>query len=162
MKATRNYFIIILVFWAFLATSQSPVGMWENYHPDKGTPLSHIEFFEEDGSLNARVLEILDEEMPPVCEACTGARRNKELPGMVVIWNLKPGKKSKWKKGRILDPGSGKIYKCFVQLLSDDRMKVRGYLGFKALGKTQYWSRVEESNAMHDSGASVGDSISGQ
>jgi uncharacterized protein (DUF2147 family) len=42
---------------------------------------------------------------------------------------------------KILDPKSGKVYKCFITLQSKIS-KVRGYIGF-ALGRTQYWHRVK-------------------
>jgi uncharacterized protein (DUF2147 family) len=43
---------------------------------------------------------------------------------------------------KILDPKSGKVYKCFITLQSKDKLKV-SYIGFALLGRTQYWHRVK-------------------
>mgnify|MGYP006192089521 CR=1 FL=1 len=40
------------------------------------------------------------------------------------------------------DPKNGKLYKCALSLESKDKLKVRGYIGFSLLGRTQYWHRV--------------------
>ena len=50
------------------------------------------------------------------------------------------GKKSQG--GSILDPASGSEYNCKIELVSDDKLKVRGYIGMPLLGRTQYWYRV--------------------
>ncbi|GIS21656.1 MAG: hypothetical protein CM15mP122_1620 [Bacteroidota bacterium] len=43
--------------------------------------------------------------------------------------------------GTILDPKSGKIYDCYISLEDDNTLKVRGFLGFSLLGRTQIWKR---------------------
>ena len=45
--------------------------------------------------------------------------------------------------GKILDPQSGKLYKCLIELENADKLKVRGYIGFSLIGRTQYWHRVK-------------------
>ena len=46
--------------------------------------------------------------------------------------------------GQILDPHNGKIYRCYISLLEGGRkLKVRGYIGFALLGRTEYWQRME-------------------
>ena len=52
---------------------------------------------------------------------------------------------NKYKKGEILDPSEGKSYSLVMQLQNDDKLKVRGYIGFALLGRTQYWSRVVDT-----------------
>lgn len=128
---------------SFYACAQSPVGIWVNYHPEKGSPLSHIEFYEKKGKLNARVLKLIDQDIETICSKCKGNRKDENLTGMTVIWNLTKKNSTQFKNGRILDPGNGRIYKCFVQLCENDKLKVHGYLGIKAIGKSQYWSRLE-------------------
>ena len=45
--------------------------------------------------------------------------------------------------GEVLDPKSGKWYTCYMELVSQDKLKLRGYIGIPALGRTQYWYRVK-------------------
>ena len=48
--------------------------------------------------------------------------------------------------GRIYDPESGKTYKS--QMSSDgNTLNLRGYIGFKALGRTQIWKRTSAESA---------------
>ena len=49
---------------------------------------------------------------------------------------------AEYTSGEILDPKNGKLYKCTISLESKDKLKVRGYIGFSLLGRTQYWHRV--------------------
>jgi uncharacterized protein (DUF2147 family) len=43
----------------------------------------------------------------------------------------------------VIDPGTGKIFSCSIELESQDKLKLRGYLGVPAVGKTSYWNRVK-------------------
>ena len=60
--------------------------------------------------------------------------------GMDIIENLKKNG-DVFNGDTILDPENGQTYNCYVKLISDDKMKVRGYLGVALLGRTQYWKR---------------------
>ncbi len=57
------------------------------------------------------------------------------------VW--KPGR-HRWEKGTIYDPGNGKTYKCKMELENPDTLKVRGFIGFSLLGRTEVWHRVAE------------------
>ena len=59
---------------------------------------------------------------------------------MIVIETLmKDG--DEYNSGTILDPENGETYKCYVELVSESKLKVRGYIGFSLFGRTQYWIR---------------------
>ncbi len=48
----------------------------------------------------------------------------------------------KYENGTIYDPENGKTYKC-VMTLENNVLKVRGYVGFTLIGRTDVWTRVE-------------------
>ena len=48
---------------------------------------------------------------------------------------------NEWSGGKIYDPEEGKTYKCKLNFESSDKLKVRGYIGIPALGKTMYWTK---------------------
>ena len=54
---------------------------------------------------------------------------------------------SRWEDGEIMDPDNGEIYDCYIELLTENKMEVRGFIGTwltgSALGRTQYWYRVK-------------------
>lgn len=47
-----------------------------------------------------------------------------------------------WQSAQILDPETGKEYKCYLILEAGNKLKVRGYIGFSLIGRTQYWTRM--------------------
>ena len=69
------------------------------------------------------------------------AKRGQALRGQVIMHDLKYDGDSEWSGGTIYDPKSGSTYKCKLELRSDGTLKVRGYIGFSLLGKTQIWTR---------------------
>ncbi|HHV04891.1 MAG TPA: DUF2147 domain-containing protein [Bacteroidales bacterium] len=53
-------------------------------------------------------------------------------------------KKNEWKDGTIYDPASGKTYDCFAKMVTNDLMKLRGFVaGMRMLGRTSQWFRTE-------------------
>ena len=77
-----------------------------------------------------------------ICDQCPGDKKDKPVIGLEIMWDLKPYK-DYWSYGEILDPENGKTYKCSIWLEDNDLLKVRGYIGFSALGRTQTWHRVK-------------------
>ena len=51
--------------------------------------------------------------------------------------------KEEWKDGTIYDPVHGKTYSCYLKFESDTKLKVRGYIGIPALGKSMYWNKLQ-------------------
>ncbi len=50
-----------------------------------------------------------------------------------------------WKSGTIYDPDNGKLYKCKMTLTDPDRLDVRGFIGISWLGRTEVWTRPDDS-----------------
>jgi len=49
-----------------------------------------------------------------------------------------------WRDGTIYDPENGKTYKCRMWF-EGETLRVRGYIGFSLLGRSQDWTRVAEA-----------------
>ncbi|MES1190936.1 MAG: DUF2147 domain-containing protein [Steroidobacter sp.] len=69
------------------------------------------------------------------------AKRTLVLRGQVIMHDMKYDGDGQWSGGTIYDPDSGSTYKCKLQLRDDGALKVRGYIGFSLLGRTQIWTR---------------------
>ena len=69
------------------------------------------------------------------------ALRSRLLRGQVILRDLRHAGDGKWSGGTIYDPDSGRTYKCVVTLVAPDRLKVRGFIGFSLLGRSQVWTR---------------------
>jgi len=69
------------------------------------------------------------------------AERSKPLRGRVILRDLRYDGEGKWSGGLIYEPDTGRTYKCLVELVGPDKLKVRGFIGFSLLGKSQIWTR---------------------
>jgi len=138
----KNIVLIFILFLSFNSFSQSIIGKWKTIDDETGKERSIIEIYESEGKINAKVFKLLEKsEENKVCEKCKGANKNKPIKGMIIINGLtKDG--NEWNGARILDPKTGNEYKCYITLETPNKLKVRGYLGFALLGRTQYWYKV--------------------
>lgn len=46
-----------------------------------------------------------------------------------------------WTEGTIDDPENGSTYSCVIKIKDDNTLDIRGYVGVKALGRTDVWKR---------------------
>jgi len=137
--------VLLLASVPALAASLSPVGTWKTIDDKTGEAKSIVQITEHDGVLEGKILEVLksDTGPHPICTECDGKRHNQPIEGMNFMWGLTRDD-DVWDGGHILDPKSGKIYKAKIQVIDGGRnLKVRGYIGFALLGRTQIWHRYE-------------------
>lgn len=129
------------------AFADSPVGLWKTIDDETGKEKSHVLIWEKDGILYAKVDKLLlKEDQGQNCEKCKGDKYNKPVLGMEVMWGVSatPDSKGQYGGGKIMDPNNGKTYSCFLQLVSQNELRVRGYIGgMKALGRNQTWHRIK-------------------
>ena len=50
--------------------------------------------------------------------------------------------KNEWSEGTIYDPESGSTYSCVINK-DGEVLNIRGYVGVKALGRTDVWKRIK-------------------
>lgn len=122
-------------------SAQSVIGKWKTIDDETGKPKSVVEITEKDGKIYGKVIEILTENKTAVCSKCEGTNKNKPIKGLTIINGLKKDG-NEYNGGKILDPTSGKEYKCSMKLNGSDKLDVRGYVGIQALGRTQTWIRM--------------------
>ncbi len=68
--------------------------------------------------------------------------RNRSLVDTKILKNLKYIGKNRWAKGAVYDPASGKTYQCIITMKSENKIKMRGYIGVSWIGRTFTWTRV--------------------
>lgn len=135
--------LILLLTLPFISFAQNVTGQWKTIDDVTGNAKSIVEIYEEDGKIFGKISKILTVgEENKVCSECKGDLKNEPITGMVILQNLVEDG-SEWNGGTILDPNNGKTYKCYATLDGDDKLKVRGYIGFSLIGRTQYWYRVK-------------------
>lgn len=141
---SRLILVISLFMLAVSANSQTVLGKWKTFDDKTGDAKSIVEIAERGGKIYGKVVELLNPKMKDMkCKDCPGDDKGKPVVGIEVLKGLSK-KGDKYEDGKIMDPASGKTYKCTLQLDGDNTLKVRGYIGFAALGRTQTWERVKE------------------
>lgn len=65
------------------------------------------------------------------------------LMGLNILSGFRYDGDNTWEDGDIYNPRDGKTYSCYLKLLDDGTLKVRGFIGISLIGKTQYWTRPE-------------------
>jgi len=141
----KKLVVIILVLFSMNTYSQNRgvLGKWNTIDEVTGKAMSVVEIFENNNIIYGKVVEILNpKNRNNTCKDCPGEDQNKPILGLTIIKGLvKDG--TEYNDGKILDPKSGKVYKCYIELESTNKLKVRGYLGISLIGRTQYWERVK-------------------
>jgi uncharacterized protein (DUF2147 family) len=74
-----------------------------------------------------------------------GARRDRPICGLPVIWGLRPQPDGTWDEGRIYDPKVGKSYDVAITRISAKRLRITGYLGTKLFSRNLIWRRAPTS-----------------
>lgn len=134
-----------LFLWSLLWLIQTaPVtGTWVSIDDETGVEKSEITLYESQGKLYGKVKRLLlPEDQGKLCVTCKGAEKNKPIEGLVIVKGLSKDGET-WTDGKIMDPANGKNYDCTISLENSNTLKVRGYLGFSFLGRTQTWKRKE-------------------
>lgn len=47
-----------------------------------------------------------------------------------------------WEDGTIYDPKNGTTYNCRIELIEENKIEVRGYVGTAVFGRTDVWTRL--------------------
>lgn len=121
--------------------AQSIVGKWKTIDDQTGKAKSVVEITEKNGVYYGKVIEILSENKNAICDKCPADRKGKPIKGLTIINGMKK-EGAEFSGGKILDPVSGKEYKCIIKLNGANKLDVRGYVGISALGRTQTWTRM--------------------
>jgi len=139
------YLMTLFTFISYSIGAQSVLGKWNSIDPDTGAKESVIEVYKTGDKIFGKIIEILKpEDKDKTCIECTGKDKDQPIEGLVIVRGLsKDG--DEWTDGKILDPKNGKFYKCYVTLENNDKLKLRGYIGFSLIGRTEYWYRVKSN-----------------
>ena len=112
---------------SLLAGDQWPIGKWNMLDDFTELPEAIIQISAlKTGGFEGKIIEVFpDPEDDPVdvCKPCAGADKNKPIIGLVVFKQLKLNAKKEL-VGKVLDPDSGKIYKCELKPLPNNRIEL--------------------------------------
>jgi uncharacterized protein (DUF2147 family) len=140
MMKMRLFLVAFLIGVFGTIGAQTVEGVWFSVDDETKEKKSEITVYLKDGKVYGKITSLLLSPNDTPCENCPGDLKDTPYVGLEIITGLSKSGKS-WKGGKILDPESGKYYKCLITLEGPNKLKVRGYIGIQALGRTQYWLR---------------------
>ena len=121
------------------------LGEWTTYGDDGREAQAVVRITESDGVVSGRIVRILPTERYPDpefrCDDCEGPYAGADLRTVPLIEGM-TWDDDEFSGGRITDPTNGKSYRAVMRLDGADRLEVRGFLGIRALGRTQVWRRA--------------------
>ncbi len=127
----------------FNINAQDVTGKWKSIDDETGKPKSIIEIYKDGDKYYGKIVQLLTEENKDgVCRTCETKYKDKNIIGLVILKDLEKDGDT-YEDGKIMDPKNAKTYSAYIKLESPDKLKVRGYIGFSLLGRTQYWYRVK-------------------
>lgn len=135
-------YLIILLFsgTSFIALTQGVEGIWLTYDEKSGELNSEVEIYIKDNKLFGKILQIYNSnEENAKCIHCKDHRKDQPIKGLVFMSGLKKSGKEWVGDKALLDPDNGKEYDGRVWLINNDKLAVRGYLGW--VYSTKYWKR---------------------
>ena len=140
----KKLFLATFIILAYFSMSaQDVIGKWRTIDDETGKPKSIVEIYKDGNKYYGKILQVLTEENKDgICRTCESKYKNKNIIGLVFLRDLeKDG--DEYGNGKITDPRNAKTYSAYIKLVEPDKLKVRGYIGFSLLGRTQYWYRVK-------------------
>jgi uncharacterized protein (DUF2147 family) len=127
----------LLMALAGIAAADSPlVGIWMTEPKDGLVQIS----VDANGVVEGRIVggahpTRKDEKNPDT------SKRDQLLRGQLILHDMHAEDGAHWSKGTIYDPDSGRTYSAKMELLDPEHLKVRGFIGFSLLGRSQVWTR---------------------
>lgn len=143
--------LLCLFSGSILASEMTPLGYWKTIDDVTGRAQSIIKiaYDSQTKTYQGTIVDTFPkpgEDKSKVCSKCKGERYNKRILGMTIMENFHADKGGDgyYKGGTILDPTSGKIYSCTMQVSKNNKkLTVRGYIGIPLFGRSQTWLRVK-------------------
>jgi uncharacterized protein (DUF2147 family) len=145
---TTVWIVSVMLLWTMTSAlaAGSPVGKWKTIDDETKQAKSIIEIYEQGGVMFGRIIELLEEKdggRGNLCDKCKGDDFNKPIVGMVILKGLKADG-NEYSGGTIMDPASGKVYKCKIEVIEGGaKLKVRGFIGISLAGRNQFWLKVQ-------------------
>lgn len=147
-------FAVLVPGWGQADDGDVIVGTWLTA-PDEEDGQARIEVYKDGNTYDGKIVWLEKPVYPPDDdggmpgqekvdrENPDEALRSRPIAGLQIMTDFAYVGKGKWKKGTIYAPDEGKTYKCKASLTQDGVLKVRGFIGFSMLGRTEEWTRVD-------------------
>ncbi|QER39367.1 DUF2147 domain-containing protein [Acinetobacter suaedae] len=138
-----------IAFIAVTSSAASIEGYWKSIEERTGEQLSIVEIRKgDDGRFNGKIVYRYPNAHGIAltnCVKCPAPHTNKPLVGLEILSGFKqdPHNPNAYIDGTVLEATSGRIYKGKGIVTGEGkRVRMRGYMGVSALGRTVVWIRT--------------------
>jgi uncharacterized protein (DUF2147 family) len=118
------------------------LGIWLNHEKD-----AHVKIYKCDEQYCGKIVWLKEPEENGETKKDKNnpddSLKMRPLKGLDILSGFSYDSDGKWDDGTIYNPRDGKTYSCYLKILEDGRLKVRGFVGISLIGKTNYWTRIE-------------------
>ena len=128
-------------------------GYWKSIEERTGEQLSIVEIRKgNDGRYHGKIVYRYPNSHGIAltnCTKCPAPNTNKPILGLEILSGFRedPVKADAYIDGQVLEPTSGRIYKGKAVVTGEGkRLRMRGYMGVSALGRTVVWLRTDSPN----------------
>lgn len=131
---------------AFAQSNNSPAGCWQTVDDEDGQVKSYVRIYSEGDALVGDIVRLTQN--GGRCVDCAEGYNNRVLRNERIM-NGYTRDGERWENGTIKDPKSGRTYRSVMNLVDGsggNRLYLRGYVGVRALGRSQTWQRAATSN----------------
>ncbi len=142
MKAKSHVLFALFGLFSLMINAQKLEGKWQTIDDETGEAKSIIEIYKKNNAFYGKVVQLLQkEDQNRTCIHCTGNKKDKPIVGLEILEGLSKSGNA-FSGGKILDPKNGKTYKCNIEFVNNNEIKVRGYIGISLIGRSQTWKRA--------------------
>lgn len=120
------------------ANAASIEGKWQTRDDATGKPKAIVQISKTGNTYTGRIVGLAADVPTSCAETCA---YKGQLLGLTVVRGLTQESDDSYVNGKIYDPKNGKTYSSKASV-SGNTLKVRGYIGISAFGRTQTWTRV--------------------
>jgi uncharacterized protein (DUF2147 family) len=142
LQLTMLISILLPVFFAGGADTDSPAGIWKN---DDAT----FEIFENQGKLSGKIIALREPRTPDGQDKTDihnpdATKRQRSIIGLVFLSGFTQKSPTRWENGTVYDPKSGNTYSASMELDGPQKINMRGFIGISLIGRTDVWTRVHK------------------
>jgi uncharacterized protein (DUF2147 family) len=139
-------YIYLFIFSSFVyAGDKWPIGIWNMLDDFTNQPEAIIQFYATPNGIEGKLNKIFydpEDEVIENCIHCIGDNKDKPLVGLVTFSDLKYVNKQKL-EGTVLDPETGKIYKCELTPYKNNKIKLHVIVN-RILSEDRYLSKLRK------------------
>lgn len=145
MKNLLFTLVLVFITTASFAQADKIIGTWYNEPKD-----AKIEVYKKNDTYYAKIIWLKnntnDDGSSPKLDSKNEdeSKRKRPIVGSNIAMGLKwDADDNEWDDGEIYDPRSGSTYSLYAELENENRLFLKGYVGFSLIGRSTYWTRIK-------------------